>query len=135
MDESKLLTVEITTPEKPVFKGKAVSLSVPGAKGAFQVLNGHAPIVSTLEVGLTKVEKENGDAVYFVTGPGFAEIHENKASVLTEYAYDGKTIDAEEARRERDEAASKYREETNEENLQKATLAELKLKAAEKSRE
>ena len=43
--------LEIISPEKTLFKGEVESILFPGTYGDFQVLNNHAPIVSTLTKG------------------------------------------------------------------------------------
>ena len=43
--------LEIITPEQTLFKGDVESILFPGSHGDFQVLNDHAPIVSTLTKG------------------------------------------------------------------------------------
>ena len=48
--------LEIITPETKIFKGEANAVLLPGLDGFFQVLNGHAPIISGLNKGLVKVE-------------------------------------------------------------------------------
>ncbi len=50
------MKVEVITPESSLFTGEAVSVSLPGIDGFFQVLNNHAPIISTLKAGEMKVE-------------------------------------------------------------------------------
>jgi len=47
--------LEIISPEKTLFKGEVDSILFPGAYGDFQVLNNHAPIVSTLTKGKVKI--------------------------------------------------------------------------------
>jgi len=48
--------LEIVSPEVKLFSGEVESLTVPGASGSFQVLNNHAPIVSTLTKGQVKIQ-------------------------------------------------------------------------------
>ena len=43
--------LEIVSPEKTLFTGDVTSVHVPGSEGSFQILNNHAPIVSTLKKG------------------------------------------------------------------------------------
>ena len=43
--------LEIVSPEKTLFTGDVTSVHVPGTEGSFQILNNHAPIVSTLKKG------------------------------------------------------------------------------------
>ena len=47
--------LEIITPEQTLFKGDVESVLFPGSHGDFQVLNNHAPIVSTLTKGKVKI--------------------------------------------------------------------------------
>ena len=47
--------LEIISPEKTLFKGEVESVLFPGTYGDFQVLNNHAPIVSTLTKGKVKI--------------------------------------------------------------------------------
>tara|TARA_A100001015_G_scaffold239477_1_gene272783 strand:+ start:241 stop:516 length:276 start_codon:yes stop_codon:yes gene_type:complete len=47
--------LEIISPEKTLFKGEVDSILFPGTYGDFQVLNNHAPIVSTLSKGKVKI--------------------------------------------------------------------------------
>ena len=48
--------LEIISPEKTLFKGEVESILFPGTYGDFQVLNNHAPIVSTLTKGKVKID-------------------------------------------------------------------------------
>ena len=50
------MQLEIITPEAQVFSGEAEAVQFPGLDGSFQVLNGHAPIISALSKGEVKVD-------------------------------------------------------------------------------
>jgi len=50
------MRLEIITPEQEIFKGEAEAVQLPGLDGSFQVLNGHAPIISGLSTGTVKVD-------------------------------------------------------------------------------
>jgi F-type H+-transporting ATPase subunit epsilon len=68
------MNIAILTPEREIFKGAVKSVKVPGTLGQFQVLNNHAPIVSSLEAG--KVE--------LITAPGEYQYYEEESgNVLT----------------------------------------------------
>ena len=43
--------IEIVSPEKTIFTGDVNSVYLPGTEGFFQILNNHAPVVSTLKKG------------------------------------------------------------------------------------
>ena len=47
--------LDVVSPEATLFSGEVSSVAVPGANGAFQVLNSHAPIVSILNPGTVKI--------------------------------------------------------------------------------
>ena len=76
--------LEIITPEKKLFVGDIKLVQVPGAKGSFEILNNHAPIISTLEAGKIKVQKQEGDVVYFEIEGGVIEANSNNIIVLAE---------------------------------------------------
>ena len=48
--------LEIITPETKIFSGEVEAVQLPGLDGLFQVLKGHAPIISALGKGKVKVD-------------------------------------------------------------------------------
>ncbi|MGC6422064.1 MAG: F0F1 ATP synthase subunit epsilon [Flavobacteriaceae bacterium] len=48
--------LEIISPETTLFRGEITAISLPGTKGSFQILENHAPIVSTLQKGRVTVK-------------------------------------------------------------------------------
>lgn len=75
--------LEIITPEKKVFAEEVISAQFPGAKGSFQVLNNHAPLISSLEKGSIKIKTATLDKEIQVEG-GIVEVLKNKITVLAE---------------------------------------------------
>lgn len=53
------MRLEIITPDKKLFEGQVDAVSFPGFGGSFQVLKGHAPIISSLKEGKIKVNLSN----------------------------------------------------------------------------
>lgn len=53
------MKLEIITPEKKMFEGEADAVRFPGIDGEFQVLKGHAAIISALIEGKIKVDLSN----------------------------------------------------------------------------
>ncbi len=49
------MQLEIITPDKKIFKGEVDAVQLPGLDGSFQVLKGHAPIISALAKGTVKI--------------------------------------------------------------------------------
>ena len=52
--------LEIITPDKKVFEGEVSSVTVPGTKGRFQMLENHASIISTMINGAVKIKTSAG---------------------------------------------------------------------------
>ncbi|MFM7217373.1 MAG: FoF1 ATP synthase subunit delta/epsilon [Bacteroidota bacterium] len=77
------MLLEIITPDKKVYAGEASSVSVPGTDGRFQLLNSHAPIISTLLNGTVKVQDKEGVKTFEVKG-GVIENLDNKVVILAE---------------------------------------------------
>ncbi|MFN5325370.1 MAG: ATP synthase F1 subunit epsilon [Bacteroidota bacterium] len=75
--------LEIITPDKKVFSGEVVSVAVPGSAGQFQMLNNHAPIISSLVNGTVKVKTATGNQQFEVKG-GVVEMLDNKITLLAE---------------------------------------------------
>ncbi len=78
------MTVEIITPEKKLFEGETSMVKVPGSKGSFQMLNMHAPIVSTLEKGEVFIREMSGNELKFSVNGGLVECKNNKIVILVE---------------------------------------------------
>lgn len=80
----KELYVEVITPAKQVYSGSALSVTVPGTLGGFQVLYNHAPILSSFEIGSIKIVEPDNKATLYATGGGTIEVLNNKVLILAE---------------------------------------------------
>ncbi len=88
------MQLEIVSPEKTIFSGEAKSVYLPGSEGHFQVLNNHAPIVSTLKKGeilIDGVDNQQSDFLDFSNGKasleiksGVVEMKKNKLIILVD---------------------------------------------------
>lgn len=76
---------ELVAPERVLFSGPVDSVVVPGANGAFQVLAGHAPVMSTLKPGIVTVAIDGVPTQLFVMG-GFADVRPEGLTILAEQA-------------------------------------------------
>jgi len=77
------MTLEILTPDKKIYEGEASSVTLPGTLGQFEILNNHAPIISTLEDGKLIIRNAGKEDVYLIQG-GVVEALHNKVTVLAE---------------------------------------------------
>lgn len=76
------MDLKILSPQKELFSGKIQLVKVPGADGEFEIMNNHAPIVSSLSEGEIKVIDETGKPVFFAVTGGLIEVSENVATIL-----------------------------------------------------
>ncbi|WP_298650879.1 F0F1 ATP synthase subunit epsilon [uncultured Proteiniphilum sp.] len=74
------MKLEILTPESVFYSGEADSVTLPGTLGSFQILNNHAPIISTLGKGMLSFTV-NGEIRQMEVTDGLMEMHNNKITV------------------------------------------------------
>ena len=77
------MNLEIITPEKKVYAGEVSSVIVPGTNGQFEMLQNHAPVISTLLNGTVKIKDKEGVKSFDVKG-GVVENLNNKIIILAE---------------------------------------------------
>lgn len=78
------MKIEIITPDNKIFEGDIKSVRVPGKKGSFQVLNDHAPIISTLDKGPVIIMDQAGNEKKFEIEGGVIEVKMNKIILLAD---------------------------------------------------
>ncbi len=72
--------LEIVSPEKTLYSGKAELVTLPGTNGSFTILEHHAPIISSLKKGALIYRANGSDIEIAITG-GFVEMNNNEVSV------------------------------------------------------
>lgn len=80
-----MLQLRIVSPEKIEFDGSVESVLVPGTMGQFEILNDHAPIISTLQKGTVEYTTSEGKVQLEIQG-GFVEVQKNVVSLCVEMA-------------------------------------------------
>jgi F-type H+-transporting ATPase subunit epsilon len=80
-----MLQLKIVSPEKIEFDGAVESVLVPGTMGQFEILNDHAPIISTLQKGMVEYTTTEGKISLEILG-GFVEVQKNVVSLCVEMA-------------------------------------------------
>ena len=78
-----MLQLRIVSPEKVEYDGVVESVLVPGTAGQFEILNDHAPIISTLQKGVVEYETKEGKVSLNILG-GFVEVQKNVVSLCVE---------------------------------------------------
>lgn len=67
-----------------VFSGDIKLLKVPGSNGSFEVMNNHAPIISTLQEGDLKIVTEDNQSQIIKIKGGVVQVLKNQVIVLAE---------------------------------------------------
>lgn len=78
-----MLKLRIVSPERVEFEGSVVSVKVPGTLGEFEVLDNHAPIISSLEKGVVEYETSEGKTQFPISA-GFISVKKNQISLCVE---------------------------------------------------
>ncbi|MDG2138583.1 MAG: ATP synthase F1 subunit epsilon [Flavobacteriales bacterium] len=78
------MLLDILTPEKQLFEGEIKSVKLPGTNGEFEILNNHAPIISTLTKGEIRVIDSSSKQETFSINGGVIEMQNNKIIVLAD---------------------------------------------------
>jgi F-type H+-transporting ATPase subunit epsilon len=102
---SKLL-LEIVTPDRKVLSQEVEYLGAPGIEGEFGVLPNHIPFLSALGVGNLHYKDGGRNHYVFISG-GFAEVGNNKVTVLAEVAEKAVEIDLDRARKAEEKAKAR----------------------------
>ena len=90
--------LEILSPEATLYSGEVESVIVPGTSGSFQMLNNHAPIVSSLKDGTViisgkiqlddtvqkKFYRKDDNTTLFEISSGTIEMRNNKLILLAD---------------------------------------------------
>jgi len=93
----------VITPERAVLEADATSVVFPAHDGEVGILKNHAPLLYKLGVGVLRVKTADGEKSFFVDG-GFAQMVENRLTLLTEQARPVAEIDRATADKAREEA-------------------------------
>ena len=78
-----MLQLRIVSPEKVEYDGVVERILVPGTMGQFEILNDHAPIISTLQKGVVEYVSKEGNTSLEILG-GFVEVQKNQVSLCVE---------------------------------------------------
>jgi len=80
-----MLHFELVTPEKLVRSEDVHMVVVPGTEGDFGVLEGHAPVMSTIRDGALQIYRtDKGEPELLPIQGGFAEVNASGLIILAE---------------------------------------------------
>ena len=122
------LNVRVITPDKVVWDAMADELVLPSSTGQIGILTDHAPLLTALDIGVMKL-KSNSDWTSIVVMEGFAEVEDNKVTILCNGAEEGSSIDAKTAQDELEKVTLLVDEATTKKEKIEATIELRKAKA------
>ncbi|MEO0412305.1 MAG: F0F1 ATP synthase subunit epsilon [Pseudomonadota bacterium] len=96
-----MVTFDLVSPERLLRSSDVHMVVVPGAEGDFGVLAHHAPFMSTLRSGAVDVyASETGDPEKLFVSGGFAEVSDNRLTILAEDAVAISDVNADDIRQQ-----------------------------------
>jgi F-type H+-transporting ATPase subunit epsilon len=105
MAKNETFHCSVITPERAVLETEATFVAFPAWDGEVGILHDRAPLLYKMGTGELRVESPEGNHTLFVDG-GFAQMVENRLTLLTEQARPAAEIDRATADRAREEARS-----------------------------
>ena len=78
------MKVKITKPDSILYDGEAQLVQLPGTGGLFEILNNHAPIISSLTRGTIRLVKDNDEEVTFDIRGGVIKGQQNDLLILVQ---------------------------------------------------
>jgi len=122
------LNVRVITPDKVVWDADANELILPSSTGQIGILTDHAPLLTALDIGVMRL-KSNDNWTSIVIMEGFAEVEENKVTILCNGAEEGSSIDLKTAQAELEKVTLLVDEATTKKEKIEATIELRKAKA------
>ena len=103
------MKLKIITQERVVFDDEVDEIYSRGVDGEFGILKGHIPMMSALDIGVTKIKKGNQQKSFSVMG-GILQFKDDECLILTTLAESGDEIDEMRAREALERARRKRKD-------------------------
>lgn len=115
-------TFRVVSPEGNVLKEEAEFVVLPGSDGELGILPNHAPLISSLDIGVIRFE-QGGKVRKLATSGGFVEVSDNLVTVLANTAEPSEKIDLERAMKAKERAEKRLDQRSEDTDLRRAELA------------
>ena len=115
--------LEIRTPELLIYEGDVTSVQAPGVEGNFQILAGHIPFLTALDVGEIRIRESSETSQLMATSGGVFEVLRTGVTVLVETAEWASEIDVSRAESALDRAQTQLKENAPDLNRPRAEAA------------
>ncbi|MCA3183800.1 MULTISPECIES: F0F1 ATP synthase subunit epsilon [unclassified Cupriavidus] len=100
------ILVDVVSAESSIFSGQAKFVALPGETGELGILPGHTPLITRIQPGAVRIEKEDGSEEFVFVAGGILEVQPQHVTVLADTAIRGGDLDeakAQEAKRAAEE--------------------------------
>ena len=115
--------LRIIASDKVFFNGRCKKLTIPAPDGEKGVLAHHENMVFAVEVGEIRILEENGNTIYGVTGTGFAQIINNRATVIVDTCESPEEIDVRRAQEAKERAEERIALQTSRKEYYRGQMA------------
>ena len=122
------LNVRVITPDQTVWDAPADEVILPSSTGQVGILSDHAPLLTALDIGVMRL-KTDGNWASIVLMEGFAEVEENRVTILCNGAEEASSIDLKTAQDELEKVTLLVDEATTKKEKIEATIELRKAKA------
>lgn len=78
------MKIKITKPDGVLYEGEAKLVQLPGSGGLFEILNNHAPIISSLAKGILRLIDNNDEEKTFDIRGGVVKGQQNDLLILVQ---------------------------------------------------
>jgi F-type H+-transporting ATPase subunit epsilon len=95
--------VDIVTPERLLISDEVDMVSVPGSEGEMGIMGGHAPLLSTMDIGEIVLHK-GPETQFLAVAGGVVEVRPDKVTILADVAEAAEEIDENRAEAARERA-------------------------------
>ncbi|MDM5332357.1 F0F1 ATP synthase subunit epsilon [Ureibacillus composti] len=119
----KTVTVNIVTPDGPVYDSEVAMVIAKTVSGEIGVLPGHIPMVAPLSIGAVKLKKEDGSQDVVAVSGGFIEVRPDKISILAPSAEEAASIDIARAKEALARAEQRLQKKQDDIDFKRAELA------------
>ena len=116
------MRLEIVTAERMVYSEDVDMLVAPGIDGQLGILPNHAPLLTALQPGEIRVDKD-GEENYMAVSGGFLEVLANRVTILADTAERAEEIDIERAEAAVRRAEERIAARTSDMDLQRAVFS------------
>jgi F-type H+-transporting ATPase subunit epsilon len=124
--ETQPFILDVVTLKKVVLSEPIESVVAPGTVGYFGILAGHTPFVSSLQTGITRITKTNGEKLNLSTSGGFLMTDGKKVILLAETAERPEEIDKARAQKAKERAEKRLAEKAPDTDVDRAKAALLR---------